>query len=284
MQASRAIIKTLLYSDIFGFPLTQEELWIYLISDDIISKEDFLKALGERKIFSKKGKYFFLRGHEDIVRTRIEKEKHSQGLIREANKLLAPLAKFPTIKLIGISGSLAVSSASAIDDIDIFIISRKDSVWLTRFFCILYLIIKGKYRWKKDIKPAGKICLNMLISEDYVFPKEKQDIYIAHEISQLLPLFCRENAYAEFVEKNRWLFKFMPNVPSKKSGKVISSSLVDKFTFFLIRISMLERVLHFLQRLYMGKITSEITKNQILAFHPNDYRQKILKTFKNSKI
>ena len=44
-KVEEAILKTLLYSDIFDFPLTKEELWRFLISDKKIEFEEFNKDL-----------------------------------------------------------------------------------------------------------------------------------------------------------------------------------------------------------------------------------------------
>ena len=44
------IIKTLLYSDIFDFPLTKDELWFYLITSQKVSKKEF-EAINKAEIY-----------------------------------------------------------------------------------------------------------------------------------------------------------------------------------------------------------------------------------------
>ena len=44
-NATDVIIKTLLYSDIFDFPLLENEVWNYLISEKKVDKEPFDKKI-----------------------------------------------------------------------------------------------------------------------------------------------------------------------------------------------------------------------------------------------
>ncbi len=65
----KAIIKTLLYSDIFNFPLSKDELWQYLISSEKIDRNEFELALKNLlgDIRSKDG-FYCLTGKEIIPR------------------------------------------------------------------------------------------------------------------------------------------------------------------------------------------------------------------------
>lgn len=282
MEANRAVINTLLYSDIFDFPLTSEEIWFYLSSNKYIPREDFETALKLKSGFEKKGSYYYLTGRGELVEHRKLKEKNSKKQLKMAKKVLGILSKIPTVRLVGISGSLALSASEVSDDIDVFIITEKNSLWLTRFLAGTMLILQRKYRWKNDKEPANKFCLNMLISDGFIFPKEKQDLYIAHEIAQLLPLYERKNAYSNFLKTNAWILRFMPNVGQKKIQKV-STGIVGKLGEFLLRVLFAEVLFEFIQKQYMGAITKETLEKNILAFHPNDYRQEILKRYKTVK-
>ncbi|MBI2195460.1 MAG: hypothetical protein HYU48_00225, partial [Candidatus Levybacteria bacterium] len=41
----QSILNTVLYADIFEYPLTGEQIWKYLITGEKISREDFEKVL-----------------------------------------------------------------------------------------------------------------------------------------------------------------------------------------------------------------------------------------------
>lgn len=280
MGANRAVEETLLYSDLFNFPLKKEEIWFYLVSDKKISRSEFNTALNS---FSRYKNYYFVKGKKHIVLDRIKNETYGKEQINHARKEIASLMLFPTIELIGISGSLALGSSSRKDDIDIFVIAKKDKVWISRLCIALSFLLKGVYRKRHDKRPAGKFCLNMIISESYVFPDESRDTYIAHEIAQMLPLFEKNRAYAKFIKSNNWIHEFLPNVSPSKYRKSIKNGLIGKCGLFLIKILFLEQFSKFFQKIYMGPVTREKIGDEILAFHPVDYRGKILNLLKIAK-
>ena len=66
--AQKAILTTLLYSDIFSFPLTKDELWKFLISEKKISREEFEKALlSLKKLIVYHQNFYCLSGREEII-------------------------------------------------------------------------------------------------------------------------------------------------------------------------------------------------------------------------
>jgi len=85
---NQAIIKTLIYSDIFDFPLTKQEIWKYLISNKKISQKDFLKLLKNKKTLSKNN-FYFLKGREEIIRKRKDRKKIGVNKIEKAKNRFA---------------------------------------------------------------------------------------------------------------------------------------------------------------------------------------------------
>ncbi|PJC82439.1 hypothetical protein CO006_03665, partial [Candidatus Roizmanbacteria bacterium CG_4_8_14_3_um_filter_35_14] len=53
------------------------------------------------------------------------------------------LTLFPQIKLIGLSGSIAMMNASHDDDIDLFIITAKNRLWTGRFLAVTIAFLMG---------------------------------------------------------------------------------------------------------------------------------------------
>src|SRR5690606_32960483 len=123
------------------------------------------------------------------------------------------LKTIPSLLFIGISGSLAVKNVKREDDIDFFIISQGKYIWLTRLQCILLLSKHAVRRTRTDIHEKDKICLNMFVSDTSLsFKKATQDLYLAHEIAQLEPIFSRNNTYQKFISQNGWVRSFLPNM------------------------------------------------------------------------
>jgi acetolactate synthase small subunit len=276
----KAILKTLIYADIFDYPMLSHEIHKWLIGKKatIEQTEKVLKKLVKnKKIVLKQGVYFLRRRHE-LVKIRQEREKVSQSYYVKAQWIVRLFKIIPWIQLVGISGSLAMRNASKTDDIDLFVISRSNRVWLTRVFTALILELVGERRQREASKKESqsKICLNLLVSEDALV-QSKQNLYIAHEILQLKVLWERSKTYQKFLEVNEWTTNFLPNwIGISAVEKRISPGLRKNWILF----DYLEKIVEFLQRRYMGKLSgNEQVGHQLLYFHPEDQGAAILEKY-----
>lgn len=282
-SSNKSILKTLLYSDIFDYPLSKEEIWKYLISKKKENYHDFINHLSNKETsFGNKNNYFFLNGRDGLVIIRTKKEKESLKKIKFAQKIISSLTIIPTVRFIGISGALAMKNSDEGDDIDLFIISSKNSVWITRLLMVLVLKILGVYRERNGKNISNKICLNMLIDEaSLLFPKKRRDLYTAHEIAQIMPMFQKDNIYEKFIYSNNWISKFLPNAFDKKE-KFLSANLniTDKIFNWIFEIFPIEVLLKNIQIRYMkNHLTKETILDNFIAFHPFDYKTYVLKTY-----
>src|SRR5690349_900789 len=123
----RAILRTIIYSDIFNYPLTKEEIYKYLISEKPISKRSFDEELKKgtplRGLAFMDGCYF-KSNKKRLVNVRNRREKISQKKLLIVRSVCNILQFIPTISFIGISGGLAMENADEKDDIDLFIICK----------------------------------------------------------------------------------------------------------------------------------------------------------------
>jgi len=265
------LLATLVYSDIFDYPLSANQLFQF--SGVAMTRKEFLTVVKTipHKI-SGSSLYYFLPKREAIVAKRIQREKISKKKIRRLTSFVKILSFLPTISFIGISGSLALMNADTMSDSDIFIIAKSHTLWLTRFFVYIVLSLFSLKRSKKNTGSA--ICANMFVSASLLeFPKEKRNLYLAHEILQLVPLYNSEKQYEKFLGANTWITQYFPNTSIKKIQKRKSFSLWD----FLLPI---EFVLWKAQIWYMrNKKTREVTTSNRIAFHPIDYEGIILYTY-----
>ena len=264
---NQAILKTLIYHDLFDYPLTAMELWKLLIweNNDVPSRDSFSKALLQRAGFDHKRGYYFLNGREDIIYKRIARHYESKRKNFNVKKIASFLKFIPTIKFLGISGSLSMNNSNIEDDIDLFVIARKNTLWITRFFTTLLVFVLGKKRGLKTHKIKDKICLNMFVSEDNL--SFDQNLFIAHEIVQLKPLISRGTVYEDFLHENMWLNNFLPNVSRDhlREKKRQTVTFIEKF------IKGIDVVFFTPQYLYMkSKITRERIEKNRAEFHPRD--------------
>ena len=279
-----AILKTLLYSSLFDYPLREEEIYNFLIAPKTDRKE-FSQALKSSRAFIDFSEgFFFLKGNKKLVRKRQAREIISVEKLKKAEKIISKLSLIPTIKLIGISGTLAMKNCTENDDIDIFVIAQNGLAWTTRFLAASLLIVSGAYRNKNSKLYKDKICLNLVLAEDRMLFDSK-DLFTAHEIIQLLPIFERGKTYQEFLNTNKWVKKFLPNFSIKnKAVFKKQQNHFDRFLIFLCKILFLEKILKTLQLFYMRKaITKERLEEGFIGLHPFDYKSHILKKY-NEKI
>ena len=277
-----AILKTLLYADIFDFPLTKEEIYKYLISEKTIHKTDIAKILKTKKLPIENAEdYFYLSGRKDLVEKRKRRKVASVKKLNTARAIIRKCSLLPTVEFIGISGALSMENSDEDDDIDIFVITKRGFVWTTRLLLVILLIMLGAYRNRKTKNYSDKICLNMILDKANIHMSEEDgDLYTAHEIAQLLPVFDRENTYERFIKNNAWVNKFIPNFSIKKNYTKGKNNFWGVVLVVIMRILFLEKISGFLQLKYMEKHrTRETVKDGLLKFDPFDYKTHVLRIY-----
>lgn len=284
-SSKESILKTLLYSDIFDYPLSKEEIWKFLISKNKEDKQSFLKYLNlKNDIFEYRNNFYFIKGRIEIIKKRQEKEKYSLEKIKFAKKIIQKISLIPTIYFIGISGALAMKNSDKDDDIDLFVVTARNSVWTTRLMIVIVLIFLRVYRKRNGENVSNKICLNMLVDDSTLaLSKDRNDLYTAHEIAQILPIFNKNKTYEKLINSNIWIKDFLPNAFSQKPTIPFMSkiSFINKVINCLLRIPVIEFLTRSIQFRYMKKhITKETISNNFLAFHPFDYRAHVLNNYK----
>jgi hypothetical protein len=282
----KAIVKTLCYADVFDYPLTRREIFKRLIYPGKSVKQKQIDCCLKRiNIIRNIDGYFYLAGRKDIINIRLERQYEAGKKIIIAKKIAKLLKRLPFIKLIGISGGLAVENTDAKDDIDIIIITETDTVWIVRFISVLILNMFGVRRKPNDVLVRNKICLNMFLDDNHLEIKtSSRDLYTAHEIAQMVPLINRSLTYEKFITSNLWILEFLPNILTNSSFLTVinnnnlrrkpnndQDSKKGSFVLYLI-----EDILKKLQYMYMKKrITDEVISDGVLKFHSNKVRNKI---------
>lgn len=283
----KSVLKTLLYADIFNFPLRRKELWKFLISNKLYSeKKLFQDLLKLKQLITFDKTYIFLKERKKLIKIRERRGKVSKAKLKKADKIIKKISLIPTIKFIGISGALSMRNSEEKDDIDIFVITQNNFVWTTRLLMVLSLMLLGVYRRNNSGNHKDKICLNMILDENnMIFKENSWNLYTAHEIIQLIPLFERDGVYTNFIKANNWYKNFLPNAISAKNNYLKKkTSYYDYIFITFLKIIFIEKILKFIQIRYMQKkITNEIIKNGFLAFHPFNYKDYILANY-NKKL
>lgn len=211
---------------------------------------------------------------------RIKREKISKQKLIIAKKASKILSKIPTIKFIGVTGSLAMMNAKKNSDIDLLVITKANTLWTTRLVILVILsILQIPFRRAKKRDEADKLCLNMWLDEtDLVWNKKDRNIYTAHEIAQVIPLVNKNNIYEKFLFLNRWVLSYWPYAVRISN---LEFGIWKKYTKFHILDSIflfVEKLAFKLQYFYMRrKITREVITPTRAIFHPNDWGKVVMK-------
>ncbi|MBI2195842.1 MAG: hypothetical protein HYU48_02250 [Candidatus Levybacteria bacterium] len=247
-----------------------------------ISRKEFEKVLkGVRGPVEQKDGWYFMSGREKLIGKRLKRRKESARKLEIAYKVADVLSSVPTALLIGVSGGVSLHNAEKNDDIDIFVIAKKNTIWLTRISIVLLLLFRGKYRKRLDRKVADKICLNMLIDEKgLTFPNERQDLYTAHEIVQMKPIFNRNKTYEKFLGQNTWVLGFMPNALEKIKDKRLKIKDRKKLSAIAYLLPAVEFLVKEIQLWYIKRhMSRETISGEMLAFHPLNNKEKIMQAY-----
>ncbi len=275
MTLQKALLATLVYHDIFGYPLTLKEAHKFLI-DKKTSINDVEKALFQLsrigKISSKNG-YFYLGGRLGIVSQRISRSRHSKKKLERAAFFGQILKVIPGLKLVAVSGALAMGNSHKDDDIDLALVTSVGTLWTTRFLANLLLL--PLKRDPQGQRIADRACLNIFIDESELKIRP-HNLYLAHEITQLKPLWDRDGTYARFIKANSWIKKYLPNWQAG-SQFTVHSSQKKKPSTVNRQPSTVEKLLRSFQLAYMrSKITTEKIGKTQLFFHPTDTQKWVI--------
>ncbi len=301
-QLTEAVLATLIYHDLFDYPLNANEIRKYQISnippaeashmragknqnDNVKIKNGLDVLLAKKKIFKKDG-FYFLPRRSKIVSLRQKKEKYSQVKLQKTRKMAGILRLIPEIKMIAVTGTLAMSNADRNDDIDLLIITSCNRLWLTKLKLVILLEILGQRRRPGVATFKDKICLNMFLDETALtLTVNKRNLFTAHEIAQIQPILDRNNTYEKFLTANLWVRDYLPN--SITTGQLGNWAIKDKnkktfnYHFLMTQlINRLEKFIYQLQVKYMkSKKTNENVSQHFAFFHPGHRAERILKKY-----
>ncbi len=271
LTASDSMLATVLYADIFRWPLSETELkrWSVFFP---------LRSVPHKK-------YFVLPGKEHLIGERLQRERWAKEKWRIARSVGNWLRLVPSLKLVGVTGGLSRANVSQADDIDLFCITAPGTLWTTRVLALCIVAFLGRRRKPAESYVKDKICLNMFMSENALgLARQEQDLFTAYEVLQMEPLWERDGAYKKFLRFNQWAKKFLPNAwRERTNGKQhrVYRKKVFLFSPFSFLFTLIEPLARSTQLWYMKRRrTSEVIRPGLLRFHPRDARIWIKQAFR----
>jgi hypothetical protein len=203
MQLRSGILKVFAYFDLFNYPLSIEEVHYYLetATEEYPVRKEVEMLIKEGRLF-RTGQYVSLRNDPALEERRNRGRIHADNLLLIANKGAHFLFQFPFVRGVCISGSLSKRCADEKADIDYFIITRADRLWIAR--TLMHLFKKLTFL----IGHQHRYCMNYYIDEKALEIKEK-NIFTATELLTLMPA-SGNGGLTRFFNANDWASAWYP--------------------------------------------------------------------------
>jgi hypothetical protein len=185
--------------------------------------------------------YYSLKSPAALVKRREAGNQLADTLLPTALKISSFLYQFPFVRGIGISGSLSKNFADEKADIDYFIITKSNRLWIARTLMHLFkklTFVVGRQHW---------YCMNYYVDEDAMSIQEK-NAFTAIEIATLIPV-CGNGSIESFFMANTWIDSFYPNyVVDVESRRNSHHSWLKRSLEFCINLLPAERIDNYLMK------------------------------------
>jgi hypothetical protein len=277
-------LKVIIYFSIFKYPLTKAEIFSFSPAKSIKDIENELTELIEKNIIFKHGLYFSDSDDATLVERRLKGNKMAQDIMPKALKRAQLIMSFPYIESVSISGALAKGYHDNDGDIDFFIITKPQRLWLARTLLIAYkkifLLNSKKY-----------FCVNYFISSDRPNIAEK-NTFTATELLTLIPIYGK-STFTNFIKENTWTKDFYPNKTVNKSllSELNKKPLWSRTIVFLFDHSLGQNLDSFLKKITLKKWKSKFkhlekrefeiamkSTNDVSKHHPQDFQSHVICT------
>jgi len=293
ISLKEAIVKTIAFFDLFSYPLTIFQIWKFLSVrcelGEVLENLESMVCRGSTPLrgdepLEEKNGFYFLPGREEIIKERMARYNQTDKKFKRALLVVKVFKFIPWIKMIAIGNMIGEHNLKASGDIDLFIITAKKRVWITRFGCIIITKILRLRPTPK--KTRNKICLSFFISEEAMNLENlmmPDDIYFIHWLAGLIPIFDSNNTYTKFINANFWLKNYLPNWQAGEINYKRDAGQ-DRGKFYYDVIDMLVGGLEERLKNYQLKImpkqlsmimnldTRVIVSDQLIKLHANDRR------------
>ena len=292
---SDSIIDTLAFFAIFDFPLTSTEVFDRLweppagVGPLDVTKE--LEHLVVNKVIVGGGGYFAL----DSINGALERRRGAHWLVahklRRARRALRYAAWVPFMRAVFICNTVAFGWPRAESDIDVFVVVRRDRLWLTRLFLTAAIGLSG-YR-RHGARVADQVCLSFYITDNALdlsaVRLDADDVLLTYWSLFLHPLYDPENVAIEVRHANSWAATRIPHAPldiklhptvPQYHVSLWFKKLIEKIFFYRIgnylnawagglQKQKMRGNTHSVQRLPDSRV---VISDTMLKFHENDRR------------
>ena len=306
-----SILATILYYDVFNFPLTFAEVYKYLINPkrfsigigDVKSSVFNIEAVGiaeeldkmaKAGIIGHKNGFYFMPGRENLYEERIEKDKLANKKWKKFMRVVKFLQVAPYLRAVFASGSLALNNPEPKSDFDVFVIIKSGRLYTGRLFLWLISSLLGARRGRLDFIAPDKLCFNHYLTDDNLEISHRS-LYIAQSFVSMRPVIASDRVLDNFTTSNKWANSYCYNFRQVREYRSVKPSRImitmAKAGEFLLNNPMgdiIEGLFKFIQQKKIknnpatyksgGRI---IFTDKELEFHPRSFERIVIDTYNN---
>lgn len=220
----RAVLEAVAYADVFEYPLTLHEVHRYLVRVSA-SFEEVASVLRSSRVLrahlARRGEFYLLDGRDEIVDTRRRRAAVAADLWPPAVQYGHVIARLPFVRMVAVTGALAVDNVEPDTDIDYLIVTAPGRLWLCRALVVAVV----RFAERKGVW----LCPNYFLSEN-LLAFEERSLYAAHEVTQMVPI-AGMVTYRRLRRLNAWTDTLLPNAvgpPGRLNGNRVNDAAVRR--------------------------------------------------------
>src|SRR6266702_3468362 len=204
LPLEQAVVRTVVYADVFDYPLQAAEIHRYLhgvaASWDATATA-LARCCARGNVLSQRDGFYTLAGREALVDLRRRRAVQAERLWPTAVKYGHAIAGLPFVRMVAVTGSLAWDNVNDAGDIDYLIVTEAGRLWLCRWLiaALVRLARLGGVR----------LCANYVLSTR-ALALEDRNLYVAYELARMTPIAGR-GTYRRMRRANAWSEAYLPN-------------------------------------------------------------------------
>jgi len=198
-----SVYATVSYADVFDMPIGLDHLHRFLVGTSLTPLKTSMAVndLVAHGRLERRDNLIYLSGRQEVLDVFDERSARAASMWHEAEKWGTRIGRIPFVRMVAVTGGLAVDSVADHDDIDFFIVTRPRRLWMTR----LMIIVLGRFAARSDID----LCPNFIVSTRALEMSERS-IYAARELAQMV-VIVNDELCQHVRRSNSWMFDFLPN-------------------------------------------------------------------------
>lgn len=238
MASREAILDAMAWFMALRFAPTRSEFWLWVRG--FRDERAFDDLLQQGVIDEQAGRYI-LPGYEALLADRDVRERAFARKWQRIQRMGSVLRWMPSVRFFAIGNTTALGMARDEADIDVFLIVREGTLWMTRLLLVGWAWVFGRRpHTHEDERDAW--CFSFLMDESDLhmerFALPGGDPYFAHWMIRLLPI-VDDGIGQELWLRNRWVWEGRASVcpwiawQQKVSGRWRVPSWIKRFDAWL---------------------------------------------------